>query len=227
MNRIIIAIDGFSSCGKSTLAKHLAKHLHYIYGDSGAMYRAVTLFFLRNNIDWKDTVAVEQALTDIHVDLKKIDGKQCTFLNGENIEDEIRGMAVSNKVSPVSAIHAVREAMVAQQRRMGQQRGIVMDGRDIGTVVFPDAELKIFMTANDEVRAQRRYDELTAKGITTSFDEVLTNLKERDYQDSTRAESPLRRADDALILDNTDLDEDTQFDIALKWANERIQNATH
>ncbi|WP_163709069.1 (d)CMP kinase [Mangrovibacterium lignilyticum] len=222
--KIIIAIDGHSSCGKSTVAKQIAQELGYIYIDSGAMYRAVTLFALRNKLAADEQVD-EQALIDrlgeIKIDfrLSPENSRNETYLNGENIEEEIRQLPVSQHVSPVATIGQVREAMVALQQEMGKNKGIVMDGRDIGTVVFPEAELKIFMTARPEVRAQRRYDELTAKGQLVSFDEILANVIERDRIDSSREISPLKQADDALILDNSDITREEQLD----WVMQQIQ----
>ena len=207
MKKITIAIDGHSSCGKSTMAKELARRLGYVYVDTGAMYRSVTLYALRNNLFNADgsikTSELEAAVPDIVIEQKSIDGKTTTFLNGENVEREIRTLEVSNLVSPIAALGFVRTAMVAQQQRMGEQGGIVMDGRDIGTVVFPHAELKIFVTASAEVRAQRRYDELQQKGMPADYADILKNVEERDYIDSHREVSPLRQADDALLLDNS------------------------
>lgn len=210
MKRITIAIDGFSSCGKSTMAKDLAREIGYIYIDSGAMYRAVTLYSLEKGIiqgDLIDTAQLEKDIQNIHITfrLNPDTGRPDTFLNGVNVEKQIRTMQVSSHVSPIAALNFVREAMVAQQQEMGKAKGIVMDGRDIGTTVFPDAELKIFVTASPEIRAQRRYDELKAKGETANFDDILKNVKERDYIDQNREVSPLRKADDALVLDNTHL----------------------
>ena len=210
MKKIVIAIDGFSSCGKSTMAKDLAREVGYIYIDSGAMYRAVTLYSMENGIfngDVIDTEKLRNEIKNIHISfrLNPETGRPDTYLNGVNVENRIRTMEVSSKVSPISALDFVREAMVAQQQAMGKEKGIVMDGRDIGTTVFPDAELKIFVTATPEIRAQRRYDELKAKGQEASFDEILENVKQRDYIDQNREVSPLRKADDALLLDNTDL----------------------
>lgn len=211
MKKITIAIDGFSSCGKSTMAKDLAKEIGYIYVDTGAMYRSVTLYALRHNLFNADGSIREEELKtqmkniDISFQLNKTTGKPDTFLNGENVEKDIRSMEVSSHVSPIATLPFVRAALVAQQQRMGAGKGIVMDGRDIGTVVFPDAELKIFVTASAEVRAQRRYDELKAKGMEANFNDILKNVEERDYIDSHRATSPLRKADDAIELDNSNL----------------------
>lgn len=210
MKKITIAIDGFSSCGKSTMAKDLAREVGYIYIDSGAMYRAVTLYSIENSIfngDIIDTERLKQEIKNIRISFKMNpkSGRPDTYLNDVNVEDKIRTMEVSSKVSPISALDFVREEMVAQQQSMGKEKGIVMDGRDIGTTVFPDAELKIFVTATPEIRAQRRFDELKAKGQEASFDEILENVKQRDYIDQHRDVSPLRQADDALLLDNTDL----------------------
>jgi cytidylate kinase len=224
MKRIIIAIDGYSACGKSTLAKGLAKTLHYAYLDSGAMYRAVTLYFLDNQVDYNDAVAVEAALEHIEIHFERIEGQNRTFLNGRDVEHDIREMRVTEHVSPVSAISAVRRAMVRQQQAMGKRRGLVADGRDIGTVVFPDAELKIFLVADLDVRTSRRHLELAAKGIDAEWDEVQKNLLERDRIDSTRADSPLRQADDAVVIDNTLLSVEEQLDKALALARERIGN---
>ncbi|MCK6691892.1 MAG: (d)CMP kinase [Thermoanaerobaculia bacterium] len=220
---IIIAIDGHSSCGKSTLAKGLARALHYAYLDTGAMYRAVTLYFLDHQINYHDPAAVEEALKQINIHFERIDGKNHTFLNGQDVEREIREMRVSGHVSPVSAISTVRRAMVAQQKAMGRRRGIVADGRDIGTVVFPDAELKIFLTADVDVRTSRRHLELAAKGIDADWDEIRRNLIERDRIDSSRADSPLRQADDAVVIDNTLLSEEEQLEKALQLAQERLE----
>lgn len=211
MKKITIAIDGFSSCGKSTMAKDLAKEIGYIYIDSGAMYRAVTLYCLQNGLFDKenniDTDRLEQEMDRIHISFKfnKETGRPDTYLNGTRVEDQIRGMEVSSRVSPVSAIHFVREALVRQQQAMGNEKGIVMDGRDIGTTVFPNAELKIFVTASPEIRAQRRFDELKAKGEEPVFDEILENVKQRDYIDQNREVSPLRKAEDAITLDNSNM----------------------
>jgi CMP/dCMP kinase len=218
---IIIAVDGHSSCGKSTLAKALAKHLHYVYGDSGAMYRAVTLYFLNNLVNYHDVQAVTEALGNIKIRFKRIEGQNTTFLNDENVEREIRTMRISEHVSPVSTIPVVRRAMVEQQQHMGKKRGIVMDGRDISTVVFPDAELKIYLTAEADVRTSRRHLELASKGIDADWAEIKHNLLERDRIDSTRFDSPLRQAPDAVVIDNTFLSEEEQFELALKYARER------
>ena len=211
MKKITIAIDGFSSCGKSTMAKDLAKEIGYIYVDTGAMYRSVTLFALRHNLFNADGTIREEELKEqmkdinISFQLNKTTGRPDTYLNGENVENDIRTMEVSSHVSPIATLAFVREALVAQQQRMGAEKGIVMDGRDIGTVVFPKAELKIFVTASAEVRAQRRYDELKAKGMDADYADILKNVEERDYIDSHRATSPLCKADDAIELDNSNL----------------------
>ena len=211
MKKITIAIDGFSSCGKSTMAKDLAKEIGYIYVDTGAMYRSVTLYALRHNLFNADGTIREQELQaqmkdiDISFRINKETGRPDTYLNGENVEGDIRTMEVSSHVSPIATLTFVRKALVEQQQRMGAEKGIVMDGRDIGTVVFPDAELKIFVTASAEVRAQRRYDELKAKGMEADYNEILKNVQERDYIDSHRETSPLRKAEDALELDNSHL----------------------
>ena len=221
MDQIIIAIDGYSSCGKSTLARSLAKALDYIYISSGDMYRAVTYYFFHQEVDFNKANEVLSALSNIHIELRpgKEPGTTRTFLNGKDIEDEIRKMYVSDLVSPVAAISAVRRAMVKQQQELGKQKGIVMDGRDIGTVVFPDAELKIFLTADADIRAQRRYQELRAKGQHVTLEEVKNNLLERDHIDSNRSDSPLRQAVDAVVIDNTNLSLDEQLAMALALAN--------
>ena len=209
MKKITIAIDGHSSCGKSTMAKDLARAIGYVYVDTGAMYRAVTLFALRNNLYTENGEINADLLKDrmpevvISFKFNEETGKPDTYLNGSLVEKDIRGMEVSNRVSAVAALPFVREALVAQQQRMGKEKGIVMDGRDIGTVVFPDAELKVFVTASAEVRAQRRYDELKGKGMDADYNEILKNVQDRDYIDSHREVSPLRKADDALELDNS------------------------
>ncbi|MFC6098582.1 (d)CMP kinase [Olivibacter domesticus] len=208
---IIIAIDGYSSCGKSTVAKALANKLHYVYVDSGAMYRTVTLYFLRNNINLEDDSKISKALEDIHIDFHKEHGITKVLLNEEDVSEEIRQMPVSENVSAVSAIKAVRKAMVKQQQKMGARKNVVMDGRDIGTAVFPDAQVKIFMTADPKVRAERRYLELKNKGENITLEEVFENIAHRDYQDTTRKESPLIRAEDAIILDNTNMTEEEQL----------------
>lgn len=223
MKKITIAIDGFSSCGKSTMAKDLAREIGYIYIDSGAMYRAVTLYCIENGIfrgDEIDREKLRARLGDIHISFRPNaeTGKPDTYLNGTNVEDRIRSMEVSAKVSPVAALDFVRKAMVAQQQEMGKGKGIVMDGRDIGTTVFPDAELKVFVTASPEIRARRRYDELKAKGQTAGFDEILENVKQRDYIDRHRETSPLRRAADALLLDNSRLSPEQQKE----WLKEQF-----
>lgn len=222
--KIIIAIDGFSSCGKSTLAKALAAKLEYVFIDTGAMYRAIALYFLRNEIAFDNTLAIENALTNIHLHFQfnPVSQKSDMFLNGENVELLIREMKVSSKVSEVAAIAAVRDFAVAQQQAMGKEKGIVMDGRDIGTVVFPNAELKIFVTADPAIRANRRLLELQATNPAISLEEVAENLQHRDLIDSTRAHSPLKQANDALVLDNSHITREAQFEIALNWALERI-----
>jgi len=212
---IVVAIDGYSSCGKSTLAKALAKKLHFVYVDSGAMYRAVTLYFLRNLVDITSEKAVAEALVNIHLDFHARDYETHITLNGEEVSNEIRDMKISEMVSPVSALKKVRTEMVNQQQRMGKTANIVMDGRDIGTTVFPEASLKIFMTADPKVRAERRYKEMIAKGDLISLEEVFENLAHRDFLDTTRTESPLKRAEDAIILDNTELTPEEQLSFAL------------
>lgn len=224
--RITIAIDGFSSCGKSTMAKALARRIGYIYIDSGAMYRAVTLFCLDNGLftgDDIDTERLEQEMGNIRISfrLNPETGRPDTYLNGVNVENRIRSMEVSAHVSPVAALPFVRQALVAQQQQMGREKGIVMDGRDIGTTVFPDAELKVFVTASPEIRAQRRYDELKAKGDDITYEEVLANVMERDRIDSTREESPLCKAADAVVLDNSHMTIEEQDKWLLDLYNQR------
>lgn len=230
MKKITIAIDGHSSCGKSTMAKELAKKVGYIYVDTGAMYRAVTLYVMRNNLlDAAGNVladALKDAMPQIKVSfrLNEETGRPDTYLNDERVEDIIRSIEVSNNVSKVAAIPFVREAMVEQQRAMGKEKGIVMDGRDIGTTVFPDAELKIFVTASAEVRAQRRYDELKAKGMSANYEDILKNVQERDYIDSHREVSPLRKADDALYLDNSNMTIAEQNEWIMDKFNKALEN---
>ena len=224
MEKINIAVDGFSSCGKSTIAKGLAKKLGYTYIDSGAMYRAVALFAYRNgwmtDTDINET-ELQKHISEIEISFKtNPEGQQETYLNGENVEKEIRSLQIGNGASRVSTIGFVRRELVRQQQAMGKKKGVVMDGRDIGTVVFPDAELKIFLTASPEVRAQRRFDEMKAKGENPIFDEVLANVKERDLRDTTRDESPLRKADDAIELDNSHITIEEQ----LQWALDLVHN---
>ena len=218
--KINIAIDGHSSCGKGTLAKNLAKELGYQFIDSGAMYRAVTLYLMNEDISLEEVEANPSVLNAIHIEFKldPMRGFYNTHLNGENVEREIRGMGVSGCVSEVSAIGAVRSFLVAKQQEMGEEKGVVMDGRDIGTVVFPDAELKIFMTALPEVRAKRRYLELKEKGIEANLDEIYQNILHRDKFDSTREISPLMQAPDAIVLNNTEMTREEQTRIALTWA---------
>ncbi|MDP3470170.1 MAG: (d)CMP kinase [Daejeonella sp.] len=214
---IVIAIDGYSSCGKSTIAKALAKKLHFIYIDTGAMYRAVTLYFLRNKIDLNNPVAVNTALDNININLDNHNEQTLVLLNEEDVSEEIRQMPVSEKVSQVSAIKAVRTEMVKQQQRMGKSKNIIMDGRDIGTVVFPDATLKFFMTADPHIRAERRYKELINKGEKVSLEEIYENLALRDHQDTTREESPLSKAKDAIVLDNSTINQEMQLEFALTY----------
>ena len=227
MKKITIAIDGHSSCGKSTMAKDLAREIGYIYIDSGAMYRAVTYYCLQHDLFTEDSVKLPElqaAMPDIRNNFRlNAEGRPETYLNGECIEKEIRGMAVSSRVSLIATIGFVREAMVALQQQMGKDKGIVMDGRDIGTTVFPDAELKVFVTASAEVRAQRRYDELRAKGEEASYESILENVKERDRIDSGRAISPLRKADDAILLDNSHMTIPEQKAWLMERFNEVVQ----
>jgi cytidylate kinase len=229
LNKINIAIDGYSSCGKSTLAKQLANHFNYVYVDSGAMYRAVALYALRMGLI-KDNYILREELIE---QLPKIDisfkyngklNKSETYLNGENVENEIRGMEVSKHVSHISLIKEVRKKLIALQQKIGMSKGVVMDGRDIGTAVFPDAELKIFMTADKAVRAQRRYEELKNKGQPVSMEEVHENIASRDFEDTNREENPLVQAIDARVIDNTDLSPEEQFEIAKEWINELLKN---
>ncbi len=225
MQPIIITLDGFSSCGKSTLARQLAAELNYVFIDSGAMYRAITLYFLRNHTDWNNQSAVVDALKEITLDFQynPLTGNSDMYLNDENVEALIRDMLVSEHVSEVAAVKEVREFGVAQQQLMGIKKGIVMDGRDIGTTVFPQAELKIFVTADPAVRVERRFKELYAKNPNISIEEVKTNLEMRDYTDSNREFSPLRKAADAIELDNSSLTREEQLDIVLKWAREKMK----
>ncbi|MDR0769041.1 MAG: (d)CMP kinase [Dysgonamonadaceae bacterium] len=228
MKKITIAVDGYSSCGKSTMAKDLAQMVKYNYIDSGAMYRAVTLYCLRNNLfdgDSPNETALKNHINQIHITFQynEISGKSDTHLNGENVEKEIRSMAIADKVSPIAAVDFVREALVKQQQAMGKNKGIVMDGRDIGTVVFPGAELKIFVTARPEIRVQRRLTELAAKGEDVTFEEVLKNLTKRDLIDTTRKDAPLHQAADAVVIDNSDLTIEKQNNIMLKLFKEKTE----
>jgi cytidylate kinase len=222
--KIIITIDGWSSCGKSTLAKQLARELSYVYIDSGAMYRAITLYFLRNHVDWTQPAAVQDALSHIRMEFvaNHKSGQTEIWLNGENVEYVIRDLVIAEKVSEVAAVKEVRAYAVAKQQEMGKDKGIVMDGRDIGTTVFPNAELKIFMTADEEVRVRRRFKELFDKNPNVTREEVKHNLEMRDYIDSHRAVSPLRQAEDALVLDNSHLTMKQQLVIAMGWVRERL-----
>jgi cytidylate kinase len=227
MSKIVIAIDGFSSCGKSTLAKNLAKKLSYAFIDTGAMYRAVTLYFLRKGITDFSSLSndeVVELLKEINIDFRFNESKQFsdTYLNDENVEEEIRSTAVNNSVSALSQVKEVRSQLVALQQKLGEKKGVVLDGRDVGTVVFPQAELKLFMTADPAVRAKRRYDELQANGIEITLEEVKTNLEQRDYNDTHRKENPLVKADDAIVLDNTNIGRAEQLQMALDLALERI-----
>ncbi|NCP45668.1 MAG: cytidylate kinase [Flavobacteriales bacterium CG18_big_fil_WC_8_21_14_2_50_32_9] len=229
MKKIIIAIDGYSSCGKSTLAKQLARKLNYVYIDTGAMYRAVALFALQNgfiDVDFFDEKALIQHLDKINVSFSfnsKLNTSE-TFLNGKNIEREIRGITISNLVSKIAKIKEVRAKMVELQREMGKKKGLVMDGRDIGSVVFPNAELKIFMTAAFEIRAKRRFDELKAKGDNTSYEAVLKNIVSRDDDDTSRTENPLIKAHDAVVLDNSNINQEEQFLIVMNLVNEKLKS---
>ena len=226
MKKIVVAIDGFSSCGKSTMAKTLAKYAGYTYVDTGAMYRAVALYAIDHNlIDAEniDEIGLNEALNNIKISFITVDGVQHTVLNDVDVESRIRTLEVANGASRVSAIGFVRRALVALQQEMGKEGGVVMDGRDIATVVFPNAELKVFVTATAEVRAQRRYDELKAKGEEQPYADVLANVQERDYRDTHRAESPLRQADDARLLDNSDMTREQQFELLKSWFEETIK----
>ena len=217
MTKIIVAVDGYSSCGKSTIAKALAKYAGYTYVDTGAMYRAIGLYTLRHNLtEEADIIA---ALPNIQVGFILVDGAQHVTLNGEDVESQIRILEVGNCASRISAIREVRAFLVAQQQKMGEAKGIVMDGRDIGTVVFPNAELKLFLTASPEVRAQRRFDELVEKGEKPNFDEVLADVNDRDYRDTHRAESPLRQAEDAIVVDNSNMTREEQMEIIYGYFN--------
>ncbi len=227
MTKITIAIDGYSSTGKSTVAKQIADHLGYVYVDSGAMYRAVALYAMQHNIISKthfDTRKLIESLKSIHLKFKKEAGwnKAHIFINGKDVENEIRSLEVSEFVSPIATIHEVRVKLVAQQQEMGLEKGVVMDGRDIGTVVFPKAELKIFMNASAEKRAERRYKELVQRGESVIYDDVLKNIQERDHIDTTREDSPLVKADDAIEIDNSDMNLDDQFHTVLQLAKDRI-----
>ncbi len=223
--KIIITIDGWSSCGKSTLARQLAKELGYVYIDSGAMYRAITLYFLRNHVDWTDATEVEKALNEVVIEFEfnKKSQQSEIVLNGENVEYVIRDLVIAEKVSDVAAIAAVRAFAVAQQKKMGEKKGIIMDGRDIGTTVFQDAELKIFMTADIAVRVERRYKEMYDKNPNITIEEVKANLELRDYIDSNREVSPLRKAKDAIELDNTHLTIEQQLEFALDLAKAKLK----
>ncbi len=224
--KINIAIDGYSSCGKGTLAKALAKELNYIFIDSGSMYRAVALYFIENKVDFDDEIAVAAALEKIHLKFEYVpeNDRYEIFLNGENVESQVRDLRVAQKVSYAAKISAVRKKLVEMQQLIGKDKGVVMDGRDIGTVVFPHAELKIFMVASDEVRAERRYLEMIHAGKDVQFEEVKANLKERDLIDSQRSDSPLTMTEEYRILDNTELTPEEQFNLALNWAKFATEN---
>jgi len=224
MGKIIITIDGYSSCGKSTLAKQVAKELNYVFVDSGAMYRAITYYFITNKVNWNNADEVVDALQNISLkfEYNYEKGTSDILMNGENVEAAIREMSVNDKVSEVAAVKEVREFTVAEQQKNASSKGIVMDGRDIGTVVFPDAELKIFLTADPEERVERRYNQLIHLGKNVSRDEIRKNLEMRDYMDTHREISPLRKANDAIVVDNTDLTTKEQLEIVLKLAKEKI-----
>ena len=219
----IIAIDGHSSCGKSTLAKQLADHFDYLYVDTGAMYRCITLLLQKGNVDLKDENAIEKVLFNTKIYFKKIDNKQHTFINGKDVTEDIRNPKVSDWVSEVAAISSIRKKMVEQQKLYGEESSVVMDGRDIGTVVFPNADLKIFLTASPEIRAKRRHQELLDKGINISLEEVTKNLSKRDHIDSTREDSPLKKAEDAVVVDNTQLNRTEQFELVKDLINQSLQ----
>lgn len=221
MGKIIVAIDGYSSCGKSTIAKALAKYADYTYVDTGAMYRTIALYTLRNNLS--ETEDIVASLPKIEVGFVLTEGSQHATLNGEDVEGLIRTLEVGNRASQISQIKEVRAFLVAQQQKMGEAKGIVMDGRDIGTVVFPQAELKLFLTASPEVRAQRRYDELVAKGETPDYAAVLADVNDRDYRDTHRAESPLRQAEDAIVVDNSNMTPDEQMEVIYGLFNKSIK----
>jgi len=224
VKKILIAIDGYAACGKSTLAKQLAAHLHYLFLDTGAMYRAVTLYLLENNINWLDAAALDDALNNISIAFQRNeDGKIITFLNGDDVEDAIRSMQVSNKVSEVAAVSAIRKFLVQQQQEIGKEKGIVMDGRDIGTVVFPHAELKLFVTADMDTRVQRRLLELQSNDIPVSEQDIRDNLIKRDKEETTRTDSPLMQAKDAILIDNTNLTPEEQFTFVLKLVEAKLK----
>lgn len=224
MKKILIAIDGYAACGKSTLAKQLAAHLHYLFLDTGAMYRAVTLYLLENNINWLDAAALDEALNNISIAFQRNeDGKIITFLNGDDVEEAIRSMQVSNKVSEVAAVSAIRKFLVQQQQEIGKEKGIVMDGRDIGTVVFPHAELKLFVTADMDTRVQRRLLELQSNDIPVSEQDIRDNLIKRDKEETTRTDSPLMQAKDAILIDNTNLTPEEQFTFVLKLVEAKLK----
>lgn len=227
MSKIVIAIDGYSSCGKSTTAKEVAAQLGYGYIDTGAMYRAVTLYFIRNHVSLTNSREIEKALGEIEISFRhQVETERSdTLLNGMNVEKEIRTMMISEAVSEVSAVPEVRHAMVAQQKSMGRKKGLVMDGRDVGTVVFPDAELKVFMTADPLIRAQRRQAELLEKGELYDLDVILKNLEKRDFIDTNRSEGPLRKADDAILLDNSFITVPEQVGLVVGWADQKIARA--
>lgn len=225
VNKIIVAIDGYSSCGKSTIAKALAKHAGYTYVDTGAMYRAIALYTLLNGLE--DEEAIIAALPDIKVGFVLVNGAQHATLNGKDVEAQIRTLEVGNRASRISQIKEVRAFLVAQQQAMGTEKGIVMDGRDIGTVVFPNAELKLFLTASPEVRAQRRFDELVAKGEKPDYADVLADVNDRDYRDTHRAESPLRQAEDAIVVDNSHMTPDEQMQVIIRLFEEKKTDSMH
>ncbi|MCB0478934.1 MAG: (d)CMP kinase [Crocinitomicaceae bacterium] len=223
MKKIKIAIDGYSSCGKSTIAKEIAKKLGYIYVDTGAMYRAATLFFIRKGVSAEDP-NLKNYLSELHIEFKSINGEDLPIvhLNGENVENEIRSLAISNQVSYYSKNKDLRQKLVHEQQEIGKNGGVVLDGRDIGSVVFPDAELKLFMTASPEIRAQRRFDELRSKGDLVDFEAILENVKSRDLEDSTRKESPLIQVEDAIVLDNSHMNRDEQLEFVMGLVQKKL-----
>ena len=221
MTKIIVAIDGYSSCGKSTIAKALAKHAGYTYVDTGAMYRAIGLYTIQHGLT--ETSDIIESLPAIHIGFVRVGGAQHVTLNGEDVESRIRTLEVGNRASEISTIKEVRAFLVAQQQKMGEEKGIVMDGRDIGTVVFPQAELKLFLTASPEVRAQRRYDELVEKGEQPKFEDVLADVNDRDYRDTHRAESPLRQAEDAIVVDNSHMTREEQMDVIYGLFDKKVK----
>jgi len=224
LKKIIIAIDGYSGCGKSTIARALAARLHYVYIDTGAMYRAVTYYCITNHVDWNNEAELSKALSQISIKFERINGDNITMLNGENVESEIRSMEVNDKVSDVATLSAVRKEMVAQQRHMGTRKGVILDGRDIGTVVFVGAELKIFLKADIDIRVKRRYDQFKKQGLEVDMESIKQNLLRRDHIDSTRMDSPLMKAEDAIEIDNSHMTESEQLDYISRLALDKIND---